>query len=30
MGRVSQDLLKGGGARVRSTADDLTKIGDRV
>ena len=28
--RVSQDLPEGGGARVRSTADDLTKIRDRV
>ena len=30
MSRVSQDLPQGGGARVRSTADDLTKIRDRV
>src|SRR6266849_6525516 len=28
--RVSQHLPQGGGARVRSTADDLTKIRDRV
>ena len=30
MSRVSQDLPQGGGARVLSTADDLTKIRDRV
>lgn len=30
MSRVSQDLPEGGGARVRSTADDLPKIRDRV
>ncbi len=30
MSRVSLDLRQGGGARVRSTAADLTKIRDRV
>lgn len=30
MHRVSQDLYEGGGARVRSTANHLTKIRDRV
>ena len=30
MSRVFQDLPEGGGARVRSTAADLTEIRDRV